>query len=157
MSLARLRGRTPSATPLGGHVLYEHDLRFHKVSHDGSGKCDAFFTGGSTDLIHGALFDIDPNEKHALDKAEGLGIGYEQKIVQVLAADGCYIEAMTYFATHTCQDIKPYSWYLHHVHTGALETQLPSHYIQTKISIIEALEDPDKKRDNEQRAIHTSR
>jgi gamma-glutamylcyclotransferase len=44
MSLSRLRERVPSAEAVGCFSLNGHDLRFHKLSKDGSGKCDAFFT-----------------------------------------------------------------------------------------------------------------
>jgi len=72
MSVSRLRKRVPSASPLGCHILKKHDLRFHKKSKDGSGKCDAYETSNDKDIVYGALFGIDPNEKPALDAAEGL-------------------------------------------------------------------------------------
>jgi hypothetical protein len=42
METARLRERMPSAKPLGVAKLSGHELRFHKRSKDGSGKCNAF-------------------------------------------------------------------------------------------------------------------
>ena len=41
----RLQARTPSARPLFTGTLTEHDLRFHKIGDDNSGKADCFFTG----------------------------------------------------------------------------------------------------------------
>jgi gamma-glutamylcyclotransferase len=154
MSISRLRERAPSALALGRHALKEHDLRFHKSSKDGSGKCDAFYTGDHVDIVFGALFDISPGEKSALDKAEGLGYGYEEKSVAVLASDGSSREATTYFATEIDEYLKPYTWYLNHVLVGAGETSLPDDYVQWKISAIGSIQDADRKRDARERAVH---
>lgn len=155
MSVARLRERVPSADPLGCYILKEHDLRFHKSSKDGSGKCDAYFTSNSEDNIFGALFEIAPRQKRALDKAEGLGYGYEDKEVTVIAGDGSLVKAVTYVAIIIDETLKPYSWYLNHVLIGASETSLPAEYIQRKIKAIEAIEDNDKERDRKQREVHS--
>ncbi len=154
MSLSRLRERVPSAEALGFFALAGYDLRFHKSSKDGSGKCDAYFTSVAEDIIYGVLFKIDPREKSALDKAEGLGYGYTEKEVLVKATDGSSITAMTYIATNIDQSLKPYSWYVNHVLVGANEASLPSDYIDAKIKSVKTLEDSDKERDAKQRAIH---
>lgn len=44
----RLRERVPSARPVAVARLAGHSLRWHKVSIDGSGKCDAEATVGIT-------------------------------------------------------------------------------------------------------------
>ncbi len=154
MSVTRLRQRVPSAVALGCYSLAGHQLKFHKACEDGSGKCDAFFTGNAEDVIYGALYEICPSEKAALDEAEGLGQGYDIKDVLVLAADGSCIESYTYSATHTNENIKPYSWYVNHVLIGARETQLPDSYITINISVVESIEDNDRSRDEQQRAMH---
>ena len=154
MSIARLKERVPSAMPLGCFTIKEHDLRFHKSSKDGSGKCDAFFTGNGEDVIFGALFEINPSEKTALDRAEGLGSGYNEKEITFIAEDGISFKAITYFATSINEDLKPYSWYVNHVLVGAKETSLPNDYIQRKITAAQSIEDNDKERDAKQRAIH---
>tara|TARA_R110002073_G_scaffold44540_1_gene123402 strand:+ start:9674 stop:10168 length:495 start_codon:yes stop_codon:yes gene_type:complete len=155
MSLSRLRERAPSAEALGCFALNGHDLRFHKSGKDGSAKCDAYFTADTGDVIYGVLFKIDPGEKHVLDKAEGLGHGYDEKDVTVTAHDGSWITATTYVATEISDNLKPYSWYLKHVLVGAREASLPSDYIRLKITSVEAVEDSDKERDSKQRAIHS--
>jgi len=154
MSIARLKARVPSAMPLGCYSIKERDLRFHKSSKDGSGKCDAFFTGNGEDVIFGALFEMNPSEKAILDRAEGLGFGYDEKEITVISEEGIRFKAITYFATDIKPNLKPYSWYLNHVFIGATETSLPNDYIQTKITV-ESIEDNDKERDAEQRAIHS--
>ena len=155
MSIARLKARVPSAVPLGCYRIKEHDLRFHKSSKDGSGKCDAFFTGNGVDVIFGALFEINSSEKAVLDRAEGLGSGYDEKEITVISEEGLSFKAITYFATDINLNLKPYSWYLNHVLIGASETSLPNDYIQTKITVVESIEDKDRERDAEQRAIHS--
>ena len=155
MSLSRLRERVQSAEILGRFTLNQHDLRFHKSSKDGSGKCDAFFTADSVSVIYGVLFNIDPAEKSALDKAEGLGYGYKSKEVTVTAQDGISVTATTYVATNINKSLKPYSWYVNHVLVGAREASPPQDYIDSKITSVEAVEDSNKERDAKQRAIHS--
>lgn len=155
MSLSRLRERVPSAEAVGCFSLNGHDLRFHKLSKDGSGKCDAFFTSDSGNTIYGVLFKIASSEKPALDQAEGLGYGYDEKEVTVTAHDSSSITATTYVATKIDEKLKPYSWYVNHVLVGANEASLPLSYIATKINSVEAVEDNDRARDAKQRAIHS--
>jgi len=152
MSVSRLRARVPSAEPFGCYVLKEHDLRFHKLSGDGSGKCDAYFTSSADDTIYGALYKIDPSQKPVLDEAEA---GYEEKEVTVVSSkDGSLIKAVIYIAIGKDDGIQPYSWYLNHVLVGAKETVLPDDYIMNKIKVIEAIEDKNKDRDAKEWSIH---
>jgi len=155
MSLARLKERVPSAVRVGTFSLGRHSLRFHKSSKDGSGKCDAFQTSNPKDSVIGALFEIDKREKKALDKAEGLGYGYEEKIVEVQSSTGELVEATTYYATRINSSLKPYSWYLYHVIVGARETNVPEAYFNY-IQAFESIEDTNTKRDSAQRAIYDS-
>ncbi len=154
MSVSRLRKRVPSAEALGCFALNGYDLRFHKSSTDGSAKCDAYLTENTDDIIYGVLFKIDPKEKPALDRAEGLGYGYTQKEITVTDSDRSLVTATTYIATKIDDNLKPYSWYVKHVLFGARDALLPELYIQEKIATIEAIEDRNKVRDAEQRAIH---
>ncbi len=154
MSLPRLRERAPSAERIGIFTLAEHSLRFHKVgSRDGSGKCDALFTGNPDDHVIGALFEISDGEKKALDRVEGLGFGYQEKTVSVSDSQGNIFEAVTYYATNTDPSLLPYSWYLHHVLYGAKETKVPAGYLDA-IAGTKSIEDPDKERDSRERAIY---
>ena len=75
MSVARLSKRAPSAAPIETGLLYGHKLIFHKISKDGSGKCDAFETGNPVDCLHGVLYKIDPAHRHLLDEIEMSGYG----------------------------------------------------------------------------------
>mgnify|MGYP003387801548 CR=1 FL=1 len=153
MSLLRLQERVPSALRIGTFLLNEHRLCFHKASNDGSAKCDAQQTNNINDVVIGALFEIDKHEKIHLDKAEGLGYGYDEKIVKVLNNSGEAFEALTYYAIKIDPTLKPYSWYLNHVITGANEINMPAHYLDM-IQSIEYIEDPDHIRDAKQRAMY---
>ncbi|WP_444944106.1 gamma-glutamylcyclotransferase family protein [Microbulbifer sp. ZKSA006] len=154
MSLPRLKKRVPSAVRIGMFTLAEHSLRFHKVSKDGSGKCDALFTQDSKDCVIGALFEISDKEKGALDKVEGLGYGYKEKRVRVTDVKGNSLEAVTYYAANTDPSLQPYSWYLYHVIYGAKETGIPTDYLN-RLETIKGKEDPDRERDARERAIYS--
>lgn len=155
MSLPRLKERAPSAVRIGVFTLVEHSLRFHKVSKkDGSAKCDALFTGNPNDYIVGALFEISDEDKGSLDRAEGLGNGYQKKRVLVNDSQDKAIEAVTYYATNTDPSLLPYSWYLYHVIYGAKETGVPADYLDA-VSATKSKEDPDKERDARERSIYS--
>jgi len=62
---------------------------------------------------------------------------------------------MTYVATGIAEDLQPYSWYVNHVLIGANETPLPGSYIQNKILSVASVDDKNKARDAEQRAIYS--
>ena len=59
--------------------MRDHDLRFHKKSKDGSGKCDALETNNSEHFVIGVVFKISETDKSELDRKEGLGFEYEEK------------------------------------------------------------------------------
>ena len=153
MSISRLRERAPSATRVGVCTLRNHDLRFHKKSADGSGKCDAYQTGQPNDFIIGSLFTIDPLDMPLLDSAEGLGVGYEEKQVSLVKDSGERIEALMYYATSIDETLRPYSWYLQHVIIGANESKCLSSYM-LRIKATETIEDENRERDARERAIH---
>mgnify|MGYP002267065895 CR=1 FL=1 len=129
MSVLRLRSRVPAASVVGVGKITSHRLMFHKVCKVGSGKCDAYHTNEPDHYIIGVLFIIDPSEKPILDKAEGLGFGYEEKMVSVEIGDGRIISALTYYATNIDSSVKPFHWYKEHVLRGARENGLPNWYI----------------------------
>lgn len=128
MLTARLRERAPSATPIGIGQLTGHILSWDKRSRsDGSGKCDAEATGRESDAIWGVLFELDAQDKPALDRAEGLGAGYAEKLVRILTPAGV-VDALTYCATDKEPALRPYQWYKALVIAGAREHGLPADY-----------------------------
>lgn len=129
MSSKRLRARTDSARPVGVYTLPAFALRFHKVGRDGSGKCDAFRTGDAADRVVGVLYDLDPQDEGPLDRIEGLGWGYRKEQVEVEGPGGDRESAFTYCAIRIDASLRPYSWYLEHVLSGAREAKLPKDYV----------------------------
>ncbi|BBB25951.1 gamma-glutamylcyclotransferase family protein [Amphritea japonica] len=152
MSVARLRQRVPSACVIGVYYLDGHSLRFHKSGQDGSAKCNVCYTGGEG-RVYGVLYEIDSVEKIQLDKAEGLGVGYGEKMVQIYNLNGTNVEAITYYALQIDEVLKPYSWYVNHVVIGAREAELPDEYILS-ITSTESVDDADAARNTREREIH---
>jgi gamma-glutamylcyclotransferase len=134
---ARMKSRAPSAdggvmASLGGHML-----KFHKCGlRDGTGKCNAFFSGNAQDIVYGVLYQIDEAEKPDIDEIEGLGLGYNLKDVAVTLADGVNITAWMYVAdpAHIDDNLIPTNRYVKIVLDGALEHKLPHDYILHRIS-----------------------
>ena len=153
MSRKNLTDWVPSATFVAVATLAKHVLKFHKVSNDGSGKCDVSETANRNDQVIGVVFDISESEKPELDRKEGLHYGYEEKTVVVNSLNGESMEATTYYATNCDSSLKPYHWYKEHVLRGAKENNLPEEYIRN-IKGIEATEDPDQHRHDEEMKIY---
>ncbi|MBA6353670.1 gamma-glutamylcyclotransferase [Colwellia sp. BRX10-9] len=155
MSLIRLQQRVPSAQKIDTVSLKNHQLRFNMSGKDGSGKCDSFYTNNSDDVVVGALFEIDENEKPILDRAESLGSGYNEKTVSVINEQGKTFEALIYCAIKIDPSLKPYTWYLNHVIVGAKETKLSTDYLAIIESVV-CIEDPNKERETKERAMYSS-
>jgi len=136
----RLRERVPSATAIGIGRLGGHELRWDKRSgHDGSGKCDAEATGRQEDVVWGVVFELDPDEKSALDRAEGLGAGYMDKTVQV-STDAGPVTAVMYYAIDKDASLRPYHWYKALVIAGAREHGLPAGY-RSRLELVVTVSD----------------
>jgi len=139
MSTARLRARTPSCRPLRRATLARHDLRFHKRStKDGTGKCDVLHTEIENDAVIGVLFEIACRDKAALDRAEGLGNGYNEKTVVVVDDNGEKAEALTYYADTDAitPSLLPTKEYKQYVVDGAEEHGISTEYVTAKIRSI---------------------
>jgi hypothetical protein len=146
MLLRRLRSesRAPSAEAIGKGYVKGRRLAFDKISRDGSGKCDAQFTGVETDRVFGILFEIARSEKSALEDAEGVGNGYREEILKINTPEG-EVSAIAYIATAKEPVLRPYHWYKALVIAGAVEHDLPRDYIEW-IRAFESQEDPNPER-----------
>ncbi len=154
MLTARLRERVPSATAIGIGQLEGHVLRWDKRSwRDKSGKCDAEFTGQRSDVVWGVIFELNPEQKPALDQAEGLGDGYIEKVVNILTEAGL-ITAVTYLATDKDASLRPYHWYKALVIAGAREHGLPPSY-RSRLELVITVSDPDPTRASIHNALDT--
>ncbi len=141
----RMRRRVPSAQPLGCAVLTGHLLRFHKASRkDGSGKCDAHYTGRPQDRVYGAVYSLVAAEKAALDAVEGPGYEVAERVV-ILA--GTQRPVFLYRARPEAvqADLQPYDWYHALVVAGARHHGLPEAYVARLAKVTAAL-DPDPER-----------
>ncbi len=144
MSTRRLRARTPSAKALGVGRISGHRLAWHKLGQDGSAKCDIHETGRPEDCVWGVLYEIAHSERFLLDRAEGLGRGYEFKTVEVRTST-TIVTAGAYYATQIADSLLPYDWYHAFVLGGADEHGLPEDYRAGLRSISVDL-DPDAER-----------
>ncbi len=146
MHPARLRERVPSCNVVGTAMLRGYGLRFHKRSIDGSAKCNALYTGDSSDRVMGVIYQIVAGEKEVLDSFEFLGNGYHQSEVQVTLGDKPEC-AFAYFAEPQFIDetLRPYIWYKEFVVAGARLHRIPEGYIK-EVEFVEAIEDPDPMR-----------
>lgn len=153
MSSRRLRQRVPSARVLDTAVLFGHRLAWHKKGTDGSGKCD-IPAAGEDDVVYGVLYAIDPAHKPRLDRAEGLGVSYEQKYVALRRLGGGQpATALTYYAIRIDPAYMPFDWYRDHVLIGAREHGLPGRYIR-RIESVPTREDADARRAHAERRVH---
>jgi gamma-glutamylcyclotransferase (GGCT)/AIG2-like uncharacterized protein YtfP len=153
MSTPRLRERVPSCEFIVAAKLQGYQLRFHKRSSDNSSKCNAFYTGVETDFIWGTVFNIFAVEKKSLDKAEGLGHGYNEKTVDLITTSGEHLNAITYYAESTAiaEGLAPYTWYKDLVLNGATEHGLPADYVTLSIEVVTPTKDPDASREKRNR------
>jgi gamma-glutamylcyclotransferase len=96
---------------------------------------------------------LSESEKPELDKAEGLGHGYNETIADVRTANDV-VTASMYVADHDAIDntLVPYTWYKDIVVTGARQHRLPESYIAV-IEAVDAQIDPDIKREAAARKI----
>lgn len=128
MLMRRLCERAPSARPVDVARLPGYALRWHKVGQDGSGKCDIVPVEVPGAKVLGVVYEILMCEKGALDAAEGLGKGYDEKQVRVDTAAG-ELQAQLYVATTVDSAAIPYDWYKALVVAGAKEHGLEAAYV----------------------------
>ena len=146
MLTERLVARCSTAQAIGLAFVENYCIKFSKVSVDGSGK--ATIQSHENNKQYGVLFNIDQTQRGALDRAEGLGVGYEQIALEsvVNCSSGEINSAYTYQAINLNPVLVPFDWYLALVIAGAEQHGLPANYIaslrQTKFKV-----DPNPKAD----------
>jgi gamma-glutamylcyclotransferase (GGCT)/AIG2-like uncharacterized protein YtfP len=147
MCRQRLQARVPAARPLEPAWLGSYAFRMHKRGYDDSGKADAFYTGDAADRLWGVLFEIQISDWEALDRAEGVGVGYDRRAVTVLTADDTERAAELYVARPEWIDTGavPFTWYKRFVTHGAEQHGLPADY-RRFLEDHPAVDDPDPQR-----------
>lgn len=144
----RIQERVPSARLLGTSELPGYDLRFDKIGKtDGSGKCSLVTGNGG---VHLAIFEVLEEERSLLDKAEGLGYGYDHVSVNVKGFGHC----STYIAAPNAVDgsLKPFVWYKELVVLGCIFNNFPGPYVES-IGRVSSVDDPDSARSSEMRTL----
>ena len=143
----RLGERLPSARLLGTGHLPDWSLRFHKLSLDASGKCSIV---PGNEGVHFAIFDISDDDKHELDRIEGVGSGYAATSLHIPSFGDC----ATYVAEASYVDdaLRPYDWYREFVLAGAAYHDFPADYV-ARIAAVRAIPDPDIERRARQWAL----
>jgi hypothetical protein len=146
MLLERIKKRVPSARVRGVASLGGYALRFNKLSKDGSGKANIVPSADPRAVVYGVLYDLDDDERPRLDRAEGLGNGYQIRHVRVKrAGSDAEEESFTYVASPEAirDDRPPFRWYKDMVIKGATQNHLPEPYVH-QIEAIETVEDTDR-------------
>ncbi|WP_284651645.1 gamma-glutamylcyclotransferase family protein [Flavobacterium terrisoli] len=145
MNINRLQERVPSASKLSTAFLKGYQLICNKISSkDGSAKANIIETGTDDDIVWGVLFVIDDLQKTDLDKLEGLGKGYDEKVLTFVDTTGHSHNAHVYIATddkYLNNQLLPYDWYREFILTGAIKEQLPLDYIN-QLETIKSTVDP---------------
>lgn len=134
-------------------LLEGYRLRFNKKSKkDGSGKANVEPHAGSQ--TWGVLYTISDNELQLLDGGE---IGYN-RVRMPVQFNGAATDAWVYIASRPENEpsLKPYSWYKRFLVEGAREHGIPAEYL-AGLEQIDALEDKNKGRGRQQRAIACNR
>jgi hypothetical protein len=153
MSRARIEARLGPCRLVGPAILERYALRFHKRGRDGSGKCDAFFTGDGSDRLHGVVYELGPAQADRLDGFEGPD--YQRRTVTVRTAGGS-LASYAYVALASAIDpeLKPYPWYREFVLAGAREAGFPAAYLAALVAVA-TVRDPDAGREAENLRILT--
>ena len=131
---ARLKKRAPSAIVVDSAVeLAGWALRFDKRSNDGSAKTAIAHTGNDNDYVRGVIFKLEQCDRKKLDKAEGLGKGYDEKW---LSFDG-HGRVLTYVASnsHIDDKLQPYFWYRDFVLEGMRFHGFPEEYVRQVLDV----------------------
>ena len=150
MPRARVEERVGRCERLGAASLSGWRLAFHKRGADGSGKCDASFTGDPGDRLWGALDRMSDDQMDELDRYEQ---GYDRRTVEV-QFDGGTVRAVLYvaMASRTEPKLRPYHWYKELVLAGARELGLPRGYVDS-IEAVSSFPDPCRERADRNRAV----
>ncbi len=150
MHVNRLRKRVPSATKVSNAFIEGFKLMCNKVSNTGSSKGNIVKSNNQGDIVWGVVFEIDESEKSNLDRAEGLGQGYNETTLTFTDKDNNSIEAQVYLADDNSIDnqLKPFDWYKLFILDGAKQNQLPEDYIE-KIESFDFEVDKDENRRNQ--------
>ncbi len=123
----RLVARVSTAEGVAVGVARDYRLDFAKISVDGSGKGDMVASPG--DEVWGVLYELDADQKAALDEHEGRHYRAREIVVSTPSGDQA---AWAYVAEPHRRDPSkvPYDWYVALIVAGARQGGLPEPYVQ---------------------------
>lgn len=113
---ARLAARCPSAKLIGRADVRGYRVRFAKHGMDGSAKATLVVAEGAAS---GVLFALHPKDLAALDRAEGVGRGYDRLDDFRVRHAGQSLDTVTYIAPNPVHGLAAFDWYLALVLAGA--------------------------------------
>lgn len=147
LDLDRLRKRTPSAVKVSNASIKGYQFKCNKISNTGSSKGNIVFTNRPEDEVWGVIFEIDDNEKKALDDAEGLGQGYNETKLTVTDTLNQSQLVQVYVADPTAvnDNLLPFDWYKEFIVSGAVSNELPNVYTDN-LKVMDSVIDTDEKR-----------
>lgn len=147
MLLRKLQVNVPSAVKITNAFLQGYRFDFNKLSKDGSAKGNITKTDSDKDKAWGVVYEIEMQEKKALDKEEGLGKGYNEGRLIVTTEKENSIEVLAYIADEGAvqKNLLPYDWYRDMVIIGAVENSIEKSYI-TFLKEFAYTVDPDHER-----------
>ena len=136
----RMASRLLAPRLLGRADLRGYALRFDKRGRDGSGKCTI---EPADDCVTGAVYVLSAADRHRLDEIEGVGSGYDCRVLH-LPAHG---EVYTYVARPDARapDLPVFDWYLGLVTAGARYLDFPAPCL-ARLHAIATCPDPDPAR-----------
>ena len=142
----RLHERVTSSEIIDTVSIRGFQLRFHKIGADDSAKCNMYHTGNDADRVHGVIYRMRADQRIFLDRAEGLGRGYELARFE-LEAGGYQHQVFCYIADSRYIDdgLQPFDWYKQLVLSAARYHGFPRPYVQ-RIDRVVARPDPDAAR-----------
>ena len=149
---ARMTRRVGPLAPPRAATLGGYELRWHKRSQDGSGKCDIIPSPGG--VVHGGVYPLDDAQLATLDGIEGVGHGYRRDGSLAVHSEGEELAIVAYIAEAAFIDpaLRPYEWYHEIVVAGASALALPARYVQS-LRAMRPVPDPDVRRAARERAI----
>lgn len=126
----RLTARCPSAEPVGLASVSGRRLAFQSKSFDGSGKA-TLVEGTAEDVVHGRLYEIDLDERAALDRVEGADrtppVYIRHDDFTVTREDGSEATGVSvYLAREATDPLAPWDWYRALIIAGGMQAGLPA-------------------------------
>jgi len=153
----RIVKRVPSVEVIQLHRLDQFELVFNKRSIDRSTKAN-MRKARAESYLYGVIHKIHLREKADLDKAEGLGMGYELDFFESeldgeIVSIGYYIAKDPDYLTQG----RPYDWYLDYVKFGAKENQFPEGYLDNLNSVLYQIDLDNKRREEHDKVLNNYR